>query len=174
MRTAAFSIISPNYRHYARVLMASLEQNHSEWDRFVLIVGETSSSSHGERFSSVYLDSLPLPNRRQFLFRYTILELNTAVKPWMFEHLFERGYDRVIYFDPDIVVYSPLAELDASFLTLTPHLTDFIGDGDHHPSERTILQAGTYNLGFLAVTRHREDRKSTRLNSSHEWISYAV
>ena len=35
---------------------------------------------------------------------------------------------------------------------MTPHLTGFI-EGDEHPCERTILQAGTYNLGFLVVTR---------------------
>jgi glycosyltransferase involved in cell wall biosynthesis len=157
MRTAAFSIISPNYQHSARVLMASVKRNHPDWDRFVLISGKTSvpAGAH-EPFTTVPLAALPLPSPRQFCFRYTILELNTAVKPWMFENLFERGYDRVVYFDPDIVIYSPLAELDTAppqtFLTLTPHLTGSIS-GDEHPSERTILQAGTYNLGFLAVSR---------------------
>ncbi len=157
MRTAVFSIVSPNYRHYARVLMASAEKHHPEWDRFVLLVGETSASEpDAESFTTVRVETLPLPQPRRFYFRYTVLELNTAVKPWMFAHLFERGYDRVIYLDPDIVLYSPLFEIDAlpaeTFLTLTPHLTGFIG-GDGHPSERTILQAGIYNLGFLAVSR---------------------
>ncbi len=157
MRTAVFSIVSPNYRHYARVLMASVREQHPDWDRFVLLVGGSESAgASDEPFVEIALDALPLPHPRQFCFRYTILELNTAVKPWMFEHLFARDYDRVVYFDPDIVVYNPLAELETapedSFLTLTPHLTGFIG-GDDHPSERAILQAGTYNLGFLAVCR---------------------
>ncbi|HEX7808698.1 MAG TPA: glycosyltransferase, partial [Thermoanaerobaculia bacterium] len=148
MRTAVFSIVSPNYRPYARVLMSSVERHHPDWERFVLIVG-----GDAEGPGEVALDALALPNAQQFCFRYSILELNTAVKPWMFEHLFARGFDRVIYLDPDIVVFSPLVELDApAFLTLTPHLTGFIG-GDGHPSERAILQAGTYNLGFLAVAR---------------------
>jgi glycosyltransferase involved in cell wall biosynthesis len=157
MRTAVFSIISPNYRHFARVLMASVRREHPDWDRFVLFVGDDGSHAtreDEELFTAVALETLPLPSARQFCFRYTILELNTAVKPWMFEHLFGRGYNRVVYFDPDIVVYSPLDELDDSFLTLTPHLTGSIGGGDDHPSERTISQAGAYNLGFLAVTRH--------------------
>lgn len=136
--------------------MDSVRRCHPEWDRFVLVVGG-GSTVEDEAFTELPLDELPLPNRRQFYFRYDILELNTAVKPWMFEHLFGKGYDRVIYFDPDVVLYSPLIELDESnpenFLTLTPHLTGPIA-GDEHPSERTILQAGTYNLGFLAVRRH--------------------
>jgi len=158
MRTAAFSIISPNYRHYARVLMESVKRMHPEWHRFVLLVGGGPPSDCGDedRFETVPLEAISLPHPRQFCFRYTILELNTAVKPWMFAHLFERGYDRVIYLDPDIVIYSRLAEIEAAppetFLVLTPHLTGSIG-GDIHPSERTILQAGSYNLGFLAVAR---------------------
>jgi glycosyltransferase involved in cell wall biosynthesis len=156
MHTAVFSIISPNYRHYARVLMASLQQQHPEWDRFLLLVGGDGAPERDDAFTTVSLDELPLPHRAQFTFRYTILELNTAVKPWMFAHLFARGYDRVVYFDPDIVVYSRLEELDAlpadSMLAVTPHLTGSI-PGDDHPSERTILLAGTYNLGFLAARR---------------------
>jgi len=137
--------------------MASAKRHHPDWDRFVLLVGDPSDVDRDEEsFTSVRLETLPLPNPRRFCFRYSILELNTAVKPWMIEHLFARGYDRVIYIDPDIVIYSPLAEIDEAppetFLTLTPHLTGFI-EGDEHPCERTILQAGTYNLGFLAVTR---------------------
>src|SRR6266576_1000294 len=154
MRTAVFSIIAPNYRHFARVLMASLRERHPDWERVVLIVGDPASGE--ELFTSVPLDALPLPDRRRFLFRYTLLELSTAVKPWMFAHLFARGYDRVVYIDPDVVIYSPLIEIDEAspetFLILPPHLTGFI-PGDEHPSERTILQAGTYNLGFLVVLR---------------------
>ncbi len=155
MRTAVFSIISPNYRHAARVLMASAQAHHPEWERFILLVGGAPTSG-SEPFTTVPLEELPLPNPRQFCFRYSILELNTAAKPWMFAYLFARGYDRVHYIDPDVVIYSRLAEVDEAptdtFLILTPHLTGFIG-GDGHPSERTILQAGTYNLGFLSVSR---------------------
>lgn len=136
--------------------MASLRDAHPDWDRFVLVVGGTASNAGDEAFIEVPLEALPLTDARKFCFRYTLLELNTAVKPWMFEHLFGRGYDRVLYFDPDIAVYSALAELEDSaetFLTLTPHLTGSIG-GDDHPSERAILQAGTYNLGFLDVRRN--------------------
>lgn len=147
--------------------MESLLRHQPEWDRYVLLVGEDGVAIDEELFETVSLDALPLPNRQQFFFRYTILELNTALKPWMFEHLFARGYERVVFLDPDICLYSSLAEVDEAgpetFLMLTPHLTAPIG-GDDHPSERSILQAGTYNLGFLAVSRSTE--KSVRATSS--------
>lgn len=148
MRTAVFSIIAPNYRHFARVLMASAQQHHPDWDRFVLLVDDAAPDD--ALFTTVPLGALPIPDRQRFCFRYTILELSTALKPWMFEHLFARGYDRVIYLDPDIRIYSPLAELDeTAFITLTPHLlSPSTSDLEH-----SMLIAGTYNLGFLAVTR---------------------
>jgi glycosyltransferase involved in cell wall biosynthesis len=159
MRTAVFSIIAPNRRAHARVLMASLRTHHPQWDRFVLLVGGTApaAGAREESFTEVALEALKLPAPRQFCFRYSILELSTAVKPWMFEHLFAIGYDRVLFFDPDILVFSPLAELDTlsarAFVTLTPHLTEPTAERDDRPSERAILRSGTYNLGFLAVTR---------------------
>lgn len=157
MRTALFTIVSPNYRAFARVLMASAVRHQPGWDRHVLFVDSADVPRlDDEPFEAVSLRALALPSPRQFCFKYNILELNTAVKPWMFEHLFAKGYDRVVYLDPDIQIYSPLVELDGgpaeTFLTLTPHITGPIG-GDEHPSERTILQAGSYNLGFLAVRR---------------------
>jgi len=158
MRTAVFSVISPNYLGYARVLMSSVRRHHPGWERFVLIVDQADEVSGAEVFTVVPLNALALPSPRQLCFRYGILELSTAVKPWMFEHLFGRGYERVVYLDPDIFVYSPLAELDTAaagtFLTLTPHLSRPVAGGNEHPGERTILQSGAYNLGFLAARRH--------------------
>lgn len=160
MSTAVFSIISPNRRRHATVLMASLRRLHPEWDRFVALVDDMAATrprtAEDDPFTTVPLSALGLPQPRLFSFRYTLLELNTAVKPWMFAYLFARGYTRVVYFDPDIEVYSPLVELDAAppdtFLVLTPHLTRAAGL-DRQYSELAILQAGAWNLGFLAVCR---------------------
>lgn len=156
MRTAAFTIIAANRRHYARMLMASLARHEPAWDRVVLLVDPGPSVAAEPGCTSLTLADLPLPQPRAFTFRYTILELSTAVKPWVFAHLFGLGYDRVVYLDPDVALFSALAELDTApaetLLLLTPHLTGSI-DGDDHPSERAILQAGAYNLGFLAVWR---------------------
>jgi len=156
-RTAVFSIISLNYNAYAKTLMESLSANHPEWDRHVLLVDRCDelAAVGGGLFETTLVENLPLPNMRAFLFRYDILELNTAVKPSMFAHLRERGYQRVIYLDPDILVVDRLVELeklldDGAAVVVTPHLTAPLDDG-FRPSEFDILQAGTYNLGFLAI-----------------------
>lgn len=91
-----------------------------------------------------------------FAFRYDIMEFNTAVKPFMFRKLLEAGHDAVLYFDPDIEVFSelrgvldPLAS-GASFV-LTPHICQ-PEEGEHYPGDIGVMQAGIYNLGFLGVS----------------------
>ncbi len=160
MITSVFTIVSRNYFHFARTLMNSLASAHPEWDRYVLLVDEHDGTFNSARENCTIIDvcSLPLPNFKQFLFRYNILELNTAVKPWMCEWLFERGSQRVIYMDPDIYVYRRLNAVEdlldqGASIVLTPHLTGFLDD-DLRPTELDIMRSGVYNLGFIALNRH--------------------
>ena len=162
-RTAVCTIVSKNYLAYARTLMQSLAEVHSQWDRYVLLVDETDGyfDPSCEQFAVVSVKELGLPEPQKFLYRYDLLELNTAVKPWVLEWLFERaGIERVVYLDPDIRVYSQLTEvvraLDrGSLMVLTPHLLAPTVD-DRRPNEADILRAGCYNLGFIALARHSE------------------
>jgi len=105
---------------------------------------------------SLQVQELPLPIKNWFFVQYSILEGNTAVKPWMFERLFDQGYEAVVYLDPDIKVYSPLSEISRRLveadILLTPHLTRPYDD-DAYPRENNIRSAGLYNLGFAAL-RH--------------------
>jgi len=156
----AFTIVSKNYLHFARTLMESVRAHHPDWQRLVLLVDENRGELdlRKEPFETIEIGDLPLPDPRKFYFRYTILELNTAVKPWMFEWLFrQRHADQVVYLDPDISLYGPLAEVETALssgaaMVLTPHLTGPLDDA-HRPHEIDILQAGAYNLGFLALRR---------------------
>ena len=95
-------------------------------------------------------------------FRYDVMELNTAVKPFVLAHLlFERGIDRVLYLDPDILVLSTLdpvfRELDACSIVLTPHATRPYQDAKQ-PDEISLLRTGAYNLGFIGVAKTEESR----------------
>ncbi len=154
---AVVTIVSNNYLHFARTLMQSVAAQHPEADRYCVVVDrdlEPVRQLAGE-FQPLALEALNLPEGDNFLFQYNILELNTAVKPWALEHLIRKGYDKVLYIDPDIVLYRPLAEvfalLDAhAEMVLTPHLLSPVTD-ELNPSELDIRRAGTYNLGFCAL-----------------------
>jgi hypothetical protein len=161
MNTAVVTIVSKNYLCYARTLMQSVTRAHPEWRQYVLLVDEIRGELDPakEKFQVVELAKLPLPHRKKFCFRYSIVEMNTAVKPWMFEWLFEHeGFDRVVYIDPDIYVYSRLTDMESkldagALMVLTPHLTGMLDD-DGFPTELALLRTGTFNLGFIALSRH--------------------
>ncbi|WP_394781769.1 glycosyltransferase [Undibacterium sp.] len=156
-KTAVFTIVSLNYGAFARTLMESLIATHPDWDRHVLLVDrcEDTASVGGDLFSAMTVEQLPLPKMNEFLFRYGIMELNTAAKPYMFAHLRRQGYERVVYIDPDILVVDRLADVErlldeGAAAVVTPHLTAPLDDG-LEPSELDIMRAGSYNLGFLAL-----------------------
>lgn len=157
---AACTIVSKNYLPFARALARSFRQHHPESPFIVLLVDRVDGyfSPADEPFEVVEAEELGnIPDFPAFAFKYTILEINTAVKPFFLARLLERPeVGKLVYFDPDILLFRPLDELsallEAHTIVLTPHLTDPIDD-DHHPSEMSILQAGAYNLGFLALSR---------------------
>lgn len=156
----ACTIVSKNYIAYARVLARSFREHHRGSRIFVLLVDRNDGKIDpaDEPFELLEAEDLStLPDARSFLFKYTLLEANTAVKPYFLEHLFaHQGVDRLAYFDPDILITRPMQPLEALLdeheIVLTPHLDTPIED-DAHPDELAILQAGTYNLGFVALRR---------------------
>ena len=163
-KTCFFTIVSNNYRHFARSLVASVRAHTPDVDAFVAICDgpPATPDPRDAAYTEIPIRDLSLPQFDRFTFQYTILELNTAIKPWVFAALFARGYERVVYFDPDIKLYGSiepvLARLAGADIVLTPHLTGWLDDGGH-PSELAILQSGSYNLGFIALKQSDVTRR---------------
>ena len=168
MKTIAFTSAAINYLPKVRKLCASIKRFHPEFEVvFALsdkLTGEVDLS--GEPIDRVLaVDDLDIPDRTRWTYFHDIVELSTAIKPFVLKRLLaEEGVDRVIYFDPDMVLFSRLddmlASLDAANLVLTPHQT--------HPettieavrdNEIASLKHGVYNLGFLGVRSTAEGRK---------------
>ena len=157
--TAFFTIVSKNYLAYARVLCKSILKFHPDANIYVLLVDRLNGEfdPKKEPYQLVMLDELEnIPNREHLFFKYNVLELNTAVKPYFFDYLIEKlGYKKIVYFDPDIVVFQPLSDLlgllDQHGMILTPHIMRPYND-DRKPSEIDINLSGIYNLGFLAIS----------------------
>lgn len=154
---AACSIASNNYLAYAKVWAESFREHHPEAALFVCIVDRPSARvDYGELpFTPIFAHELGIPSFENFAFRYDILELNTAVKPYLLGYLRDRlGFDRALYFDPDILVLSRLEgllhELDRHPVLLTPHIAEPLDNVDR-PQERLLRMAGIYNLGFVAM-----------------------
>src|SRR2546430_4286004 len=58
--------------------------------------------------------------------------------------------------------------------TLFPYTTLFRSPGENSPSTLMPNQASNWRASVSALQTFDQDRKSTRLNSSHSQISYAV
>ena len=89
------------------------------------------------------------------LAQYNITEAATAVKARCFKYFLEEKLcEDVIYIDPDIKFYCNESDFDKNLskdeISITPHILSPYRD-DQHPSELSILNSGTYNLGFLHV-----------------------
>ncbi|MFC2037575.1 hypothetical protein ACFLYD_06380 [Chloroflexota bacterium] len=156
------TIIAKNYLAQARCLVDSFLEHHPDGRAFVLVIDDLDCCYDPDRehFTTVPVEEIGIPDLQAMIFRYTVLELSTAVKPFFLEYLFEHhGCRKLCYFDPDIHFYAPIDEiwelLDSQGIVLTPHLLGFLDD-QHRPNERDILIAGAYNLGFLGLSRHPE------------------
>lgn len=154
---AIFTICSNNYVSMASILLASAKHFHPDATIYLCLADALLSNQdfYPNDCIVVPIEDLEIPDLRSFVFRYDIMELNTAVKPFMFQHLLRIGHEIVLYFDPDIQIFSRLNQIleplqDDASLVLTPHLCA-PAEGDVFPNDIGIMRAGIYNLGFLGV-----------------------
>jgi glycosyltransferase involved in cell wall biosynthesis len=153
------TIVTKSYLAFARTLAASFKKHNPDGKVFVLFADEIDGyfDPKKEDFISIQLDELrnEVNNLGGLCFQYKVIELCTALKPFVLKYLFQKYHlPKLAYFDPDILVMDnlqPLAELLENFdIILTPHLTKPYLD-NKNPSEISIMQAGVYNLGFIAL-----------------------
>lgn len=152
------TIIARNYVAHARVLAESFRAAHPDGNCSVLVIDDPSGfiDPAAEPFELITLEQIGLPDPERMAAIYDVMELSTAVKPWLLRHLLARpGVDSVSYLDPDIRIFAPLAEIDrrvhAHDAVLTPHFITPLPRDGRKPSEEDILIAGSYNLGFIAL-----------------------
>ena len=163
-----FTSINNNYLAKARVLAKSVKK-HIPGSHFVLVLSDALPEKFNikdDPFDEVItIDKLGIPveNLNLWIFMHTVVELCTAVKGQALYYLLEK-YDKVVYIDPDIVVYDNLDVLDKLLNTydiiFTPHQTvPEKYDTDVISNELCSLQHGTYNFGFFAV-RNNDNGKA--------------
>src|SRR5271165_6252740 len=111
---AACTILAKNYLPMARVLTESWRAFHPDCPMFVLLLDSPRGFFHpeAEAFQPLVVSELDVPNVGGFLFKYTLLEASTALKPYLLSYLFRRySVDKLLYLDPDILIFNSLAAL---------------------------------------------------------------
>jgi hypothetical protein len=156
-----FSSFSFGYLSRARVLAETLRAAHPEWALWAVLVdrpppGFANRAAFAGFDRVLDFSELGIPDARRWLFRHDLIEACTAVKGAMLRHLLGLGAEIVVYLDPDIAVFHPLASLaerlDNASILLTPHQTEPDTEAPAiRDNEQASLRYGAYNLGFLAV-----------------------
>lgn len=155
-----FTSAAFNYIPKVRMLFQSLRRFHPEWKLHLALADELRPGVDlaSEPFDEVMpVSDLQIPDWRGWSYCHTIVELATAIKPFMLANLLARpGCSKVIYMDPDTVAFSRLDDiveaLDHASIVLTPHQTKpETSLAAVMDNEISSLKHGIYNLGFVAV-----------------------
>lgn len=149
-----FTACSVNYLAKAMAMCQSVLDHHPDSALVILLVDKKRPISLlNSKVHVLWAEDLGFPDYLQCAFKYNIIELNTALKPFAALKLLEE-YKKVVYLDPDVCVFSPLtsviASLDEHSTVFTPHaLSPYLGSG--RPSDQDLLRFGCFNLGFFAA-----------------------
>jgi hypothetical protein len=156
---AAVTIICRNYLAQARVFAKSFLAQEPGCRLYLLVVDRLPPDTE-VGFPATVIDpaELDIPDFYELCFKYGVVELSTAVKPYLLSRLMEHyGEDEVVYFDPDILVLRRLPELrralDRGNIVLTPHTMRPAPVDGKRPTDQDIMISGAYNLGFIALRR---------------------
>ena len=163
MIRAACTIVSLNYLAYARTLCDSFHEFHPGYKFYVLLVDRLPEDfdASRENFELMLVEDLGIANFEAVAFKYGILELNTNVKPTFLKKLLGLGVDKLIYFDPDILICSSLdliyEALAENEILLTPHC---MSPNEESPYDEVLLLLnGVFNLGFVAASNTAEAQR---------------
>lgn len=145
--------------------MRDVAAHHPEATRLCILLARDlpPRDSDDDSFDVVPVKALGLPSGEDFLFDCDLPELLCASLPWIFEHLFSRGHDFVVFIAPPIRLYR---SLDASLLLLetsadvvvTPHFISPV-QGEVSLSSKRQPIPDTCSPDFFAIRRSDNTRQ---------------
>ena len=160
MNICAFTIVAKNYIGLARILGRSLSKVNPDVN-FKIFVADEFPQNVKSLPDNVIISRKVLDYSSEewtdMSFKYDLTEFCTSIKPGVFKYLFAQGYDKVLYFDPDIYIFSSintiLQRLEDYDIVLTPQIAgihvDYTGE---HP-EWAMNVNGIFNLGFCGMRK---------------------
>jgi glycosyltransferase involved in cell wall biosynthesis len=158
----ACTIVAKNYIAQARVLARSFAEHHPGGRFWTFIVDDVAGyvDPAQEPFELLTPADIGCEPYEEMSVRYSVIELSTAVKPWLLRHLMSTVSGPITYLDPDIWIFDSLealAQLAAAHgLVLIPHNNQPIPDDQLRPSQVDIMIAGVYNLGYISLAPRPE------------------
>lgn len=157
------TVIASNYEAHAKVLARSLAEHHPDTPFTAVLVDgddETADRLRAQGITVLRVEDLPgvgALDAAQLRTYYDVTELCTALKPLLLTHLLDTDpQGTAVHLDADILVVREIEGLDDAArragIVLTPHIRRPIPRDGRTIDEKVLLRAGTFNLGFLAVS----------------------
>jgi len=169
MKKVVFTIVAKNYTGLACLLGQSVLANSPETDFYIVIADEIGDDFKlpDDRYKCVVAKNvlnITEDKWHEMAFKYTITEFCTSIKPFCFSFFFgQNDVEKVIYFDPDILVFSSLEiiwnTLNNKFAVITPHVLTLQNEFTGPARELDIMLNGIYNLGFIAFKNNEPVKK---------------
>ena len=152
-----FTIVAKNYVGLAQLLQKSFFKHNQDSDFFIVVADELEGAEFTNNVISAHKEfGFDEDRWVDMSFKYPLTEFCTAIKPAAFKYLFSKGYNKVIYLDPDIYVFNTFKsifnDLDKYNVILCPHVAGMHVEYKGEHVEGDILREGNYNLGFCALS----------------------
>jgi hypothetical protein len=170
-----FTSINTNYIDKAAVLWDSLKAESFEIEIITFLVEPKLSQEENDSLINLLKESsfpgsaysiYDLPEEWALILQEkSVVESCTAIKASATNFLLDMDTELVIYFDPDILLYSDIShlifELRKNSVSLTPHLLTppTNADGIHSNEIFGSLRFGVFNLGFFAFTNTLDSKE---------------
>lgn len=158
MKKSAFTICAKNYIGLALILEKSLKSHNPDIDFFIFVADEL-EANYSYPVNVIMAKSVINVNEETWInmsFKYNLTEFCTSIKPSCFKHLLSLGYEKICFFDPDILVYDNLNyiydKLSSYSIMVTPHLLDINANRNREMTDISIKSTGLFNLGFLGIS----------------------
>lgn len=160
-KNCVFTICAKNYTGLARILEKSVKRYNADDTDFYIVIADEPDATTPDLGSNVLIarNELGIDDALwvNMTFKYNLTEFCTAIKPYTFSYMFAKGYDKVVYMDPDTYLFDSLDyvydKLDTFMVVTTPHilLPEYPFTGDL--SDTSFLFNGINNFGFVAMRR---------------------
>jgi len=175
MKKIVYTVCSANHLAHSKTMADSFILHHPEYTLYIVLVDSVDGRFDLNSFKSyniLEINKLGIPDFAEFTHRYTIIELNCAVKSFAAQYLFrEFSPDILLYIDSDTLIFNSLSIVESylieSNIVLTPHYTSPLPLDGLLPRERDILRSGLYNAGFLGFRNSDETHRFLTWWSGH-------
>lgn len=153
------------YNHIGRALsLAESVGNHCVGAKFIICLIDTVEAdllTSGHEL--IIAKDMNLAFLNEMCSKYAPLELNSALKPYFGNYIFDKykEVDQLIFLDSDILLFDDLnpvyESLDFNSIVLSPHSLSTVPNGTDF-DDRVFLRSGIYNAGFFGLKRDQNSK----------------